>query len=150
MVVARLFVWRSGIQNKVLEGMAMARPVVTTPQGLEGIDARHGVELLVATTADDFAAAVQTAAQPDLGHLGAAARDLMVKAYAWPSQLRGPGPVASKLDTRPHGDVERTEPSMKTHRVRCETTERMPFGLRPVHCASPRLASGPRNTVLSP
>jgi sugar transferase (PEP-CTERM/EpsH1 system associated) len=76
-----------GIQNKVLEGMAMARPVVTTPQGLEGIDARHGIELLVAATADDFAAAVQTAAQPDAARLGAAARDLMVKAYAWPSQL---------------------------------------------------------------
>lgn len=85
-VVAPLRMAR-GIQNKVLEGMAMARPVVVTPQGLEGIDARHGVELLVAATADDFAAAVHAAAQPDAGRLGAAARDLMLNAYAWSSQL---------------------------------------------------------------
>ena len=35
-VVAPMRIGR-GIQNKVLEGMAMARPVIVTPQGLEGI-----------------------------------------------------------------------------------------------------------------
>ena len=37
-VVAPLRIAR-GIQNKVLEGMAMARPVVVTGKALEGIDA---------------------------------------------------------------------------------------------------------------
>src|SRR5215469_6834947 len=36
-----------GVQNKVLEAMSMAKPVVATPQALEGIDARPGRELLV-------------------------------------------------------------------------------------------------------
>ncbi|WP_432377742.1 TIGR03087 family PEP-CTERM/XrtA system glycosyltransferase [Duganella sp. P38] len=37
-----------GIQNKVLEAMAMARPVLVSPQALEGIDAVPGRELLLA------------------------------------------------------------------------------------------------------
>ena len=37
----------SGIRIKILEGMAMCRPVVTTPAGIEGIDAEHGREVLV-------------------------------------------------------------------------------------------------------
>jgi sugar transferase (PEP-CTERM/EpsH1 system associated) len=76
-----------GIQNKVLEGMAMARPVVTTPQGLEGIDARPGAELLVATTPAEFAATVETAIGPNAHRLGEAARDLMIRSYAWSAQL---------------------------------------------------------------
>src|SRR5690606_14118745 len=47
LVVAPLRVAR-GVQNKVLEGMAMARPVVTTPQGAEGIICLPGRELWVA------------------------------------------------------------------------------------------------------
>src|SRR5690606_11948467 len=39
--VAPLHIAR-GVQNKVLEAMAMARPVVCTPQALEGIPAEHG------------------------------------------------------------------------------------------------------------
>lgn len=46
-VVAPLRIAR-GVQNKVLEAMAMARPVVTTPQALEGIQATAGEHLLCA------------------------------------------------------------------------------------------------------
>ena len=46
-----------GIQNKVLEAMAMARPVVVTPDALEGIAAQPGTEVLVAADAAAFAAA---------------------------------------------------------------------------------------------
>ncbi len=45
-VVAPLRLAR-GIQNKVLEAMAMARPVVATPAAYEGIDAQPGVHLFV-------------------------------------------------------------------------------------------------------
>jgi len=85
-VVAPLRLAR-GIQNKVMEGMAMARPVVTTPQGLEGLDALHGRDLLVATTPQAFADAVHTAAQPASRHLGPAGRKLMDDSYAWASKL---------------------------------------------------------------
>jgi glycosyltransferase involved in cell wall biosynthesis len=37
----------SGIRVKILEGMAMGRPVATTPIGIEGIDAKSGIEVVV-------------------------------------------------------------------------------------------------------
>lgn len=43
-----------GVQNKVLEAMAMAVPVVTSPAGFEGIEADVGNELVVADNADRF------------------------------------------------------------------------------------------------
>jgi glycosyltransferase involved in cell wall biosynthesis len=38
----------SGIRIKIIEGMALGRPVVTTPVGMEGIGAEAGRELMVA------------------------------------------------------------------------------------------------------
>ena len=37
----------SGIRIKILEGMAMGRPIATTPVGIEGIAARNGIELVI-------------------------------------------------------------------------------------------------------
>lgn len=37
----------SGMRVKILEGMALGRPVVTTPIGIEGIPAQHGKEVLI-------------------------------------------------------------------------------------------------------
>ncbi len=45
----------SGIRIKVLEGMAVGRPVLTTTVGIEGIGAAHGKEVLVADTPDEWA-----------------------------------------------------------------------------------------------
>ena len=76
-----------GIQNKVLEAMAMARPVVVSGQALEGIDAAPGQELLLADGAAAFAAAITgLLAQPDAS-LGAAARAKVESQYSWPSNL---------------------------------------------------------------
>lgn len=47
-----------GIQNKVLEAMAMGKAVVTTPEGFEGIDVRPGSALAVAGDPDAFAQAI--------------------------------------------------------------------------------------------
>jgi sugar transferase (PEP-CTERM/EpsH1 system associated) len=77
-----------GIQNKVLEAMAMARPVVTTPQALEGIDAAPGVHLSLAGDTDAFAAAtVDAVADPAAAEMGRAARARVVDAYGWPAKL---------------------------------------------------------------
>lgn len=78
-----------GIQNKVLEAMAMARPTVVTPQGLEGITAVHGVEVLLADTAEGFAAhCVEMAAAPDAGaRIGAAARQHVLAYCDWNARL---------------------------------------------------------------
>ena len=43
-----------GVQNKVLEGMAMARPVLVSRKGLEGIAAGDGEEVLLAESAADY------------------------------------------------------------------------------------------------
>lgn len=85
-VVAPLRIAR-GIQNKILEGMAMAKPVVTTAQGLEGIEAVPGRDLLVADTAEGFAEKVLEALRPEAAGLGAAARGLMEASYSWPGRL---------------------------------------------------------------
>ncbi len=76
-----------GIQNKVLEAMAMGRPTVVTGDALEGINATPGSELLLADTAEGFARACLAAAGPDGAALGLAARRRVVRDYAWPALL---------------------------------------------------------------
>lgn len=48
----------SGIQNKILEGMALSRPVVTTPIGAEGIRATPGEQFEVVPFGPEFTQAV--------------------------------------------------------------------------------------------
>lgn len=50
----------AGVQNKVLEYMAIGLPVVSTSIGLEGINARNDVDLFVADTPTDFSEKVIT------------------------------------------------------------------------------------------
>jgi sugar transferase (PEP-CTERM/EpsH1 system associated) len=79
-----------GVQNKVLEAMAMARPVLATPEALEGIDAAPGREVFRASGADGLsAAALEMLARDDLASVGAAARDCVVSGYGWPACLNG-------------------------------------------------------------
>lgn len=88
-VVAPMRIAR-GIQNKVLEGMAMARPVITTAQGLEGIDAEPGRHLLLAETPEDFAGAIERVlSDKALGTLGPAARTHMTAQYQWAVKMSG-------------------------------------------------------------
>ncbi len=44
-----------GTRLKILESMALQTPVVATPKGAEGLDARDGQHLLIADTAETFA-----------------------------------------------------------------------------------------------
>lgn len=44
-----------GVQNKVLEAMAVGVPVVATPPAIEGIEVRDGEEVLIGATAEEFA-----------------------------------------------------------------------------------------------
>jgi sugar transferase (PEP-CTERM/EpsH1 system associated) len=83
-VVAPLRIAR-GIQNKVLEGMAMAKPVVATPQALEGIAAVPEQEVRVAADAAGLAAAV-LAARNDATS-GAAARRRVLNDFSWANNL---------------------------------------------------------------
>ena len=80
-IVAPLRIAR-GIQNKVLEGMAMGKTVVCSPQGLEGIDAEPGRTLLVAAEPSEFVEACQSVLTRRVD-LGAAARACMLARYDW-------------------------------------------------------------------
>jgi glycosyltransferase involved in cell wall biosynthesis len=48
-------VYSVGIQNKVLEAMALGTPTVVATQAAEALEARSGRDLLVAATAPEFA-----------------------------------------------------------------------------------------------
>jgi sugar transferase (PEP-CTERM/EpsH1 system associated) len=76
-----------GIQNKVLEAMAMARPMVVSPQALEGIDAAPGSELLLADGAAAFIATLSSLVANPNPALGGAARSKVERQYSWPSNL---------------------------------------------------------------
>ncbi len=82
-VVAPMRIAR-GIQNKVLEGMAMAKPVVTTSLGLEGLTAQPGRHLHVADDPGRFADTVLGLLQAETAcDTGAAGRELVVREYGW-------------------------------------------------------------------
>jgi sugar transferase (PEP-CTERM/EpsH1 system associated) len=87
-VVAPLRIAR-GIQNKVLEAMAMARPVVASAAAAEGIIAEDGKHFVIAHDDAAMAAAVNAlAADPARGTaMGQAARAHMLQCYQWDAQL---------------------------------------------------------------
>ncbi|UVO53299.1 TIGR03087 family PEP-CTERM/XrtA system glycosyltransferase [Sphingomonas sp. SUN039] len=87
-VVAPLALAR-GIQNKVLEAMAMGKAVVASPAAADGIDAEAGAELLVADTPAAQAAVIGTLLADPLHAraIGTAARDLVRSRYSWSACL---------------------------------------------------------------
>jgi sugar transferase (PEP-CTERM/EpsH1 system associated) len=104
-VVAPLRVAR-GIQNKVLEAMAMARPVVATSCAAEGLTARPGVDLAIADDPADFAARALATMEPaEADRLGAAARARVMADYDWAANL---APFARLIEA---GDVVRARAS---------------------------------------
>ena len=85
-----------GVQNKVLEAMAMGKIVLASPQALEGIAAQPGLELLLARDEAEFihhAARVLRAADGQATHaaMAAAARQLIVQDYNWERNLQSLG-----------------------------------------------------------
>lgn len=86
-----------GTRLKILEAMAMARPVVSTKVGAEGLTAIAGRDLLIADDPDTFAATVLRlfreprlkAAVADAGHR------LVTRAYGWDQ-------IAAELDEAWH------------------------------------------------
>jgi glycosyltransferase involved in cell wall biosynthesis len=87
-----------GIQNKVLEAMAMARPVVASRSAAEGID--HADTIRVAETAQDFADQITTLLEtPEAAAtLGRSARGQVIRRYGWDARLV---PLAALLGLKP-------------------------------------------------
>jgi polysaccharide biosynthesis protein PslH len=88
LVIAPLTIAR-GIQNKVLEAMAMARPVLVSPEAATGIDAEDGKHFAVAAGDGEMVArALALIAQPGLAAaMGRAARDHVLTRQSWPAML---------------------------------------------------------------
>ncbi len=80
----------AGLQNKVLESMSMALPVVATPIANEGIGAVPGEHILVAEGHADFAGQVVLLLEDEAlrWRLGAAARAFVSSRWSWEAHYR--------------------------------------------------------------
>lgn len=95
LVVAPLTIAR-GVQNKVLEAMAMARPVLATPEAATGIPAREGQELVIASGADALARAALSLLHDKVraATIGQSARAFVLEKCGWAGVL---APLAGLL-----------------------------------------------------
>jgi glycosyltransferase involved in cell wall biosynthesis len=89
-----------GIQNKVLEAMAMARPVVASTAAFDGINAVPGRDLIVTDRPEAQAWHIlDLLAHPrEAAEIGASARRRMQKHYRWEAQL---APLSALLGRAP-------------------------------------------------
>jgi polysaccharide biosynthesis protein PslH len=74
-----------GTRFKILEALSMAKPIVSTRIGAEGIDVVHGESILLADDPGEFAACIgRLLDDPSLGlALGAKGRALVEERYSW-------------------------------------------------------------------
>jgi len=88
LVLAPLTIAR-GVQNKVLEAMAMARPVLLSPCAAVGLPGVDGETLAIAESDEDFVRrALMLVADPEQADaIGKAARRLVVETMNWPAML---------------------------------------------------------------
>ena len=102
-VVAPLAIAR-GVQNKVLEAMAMARPVVLTPEAATGIAARDGEHFAVVARDPQRSAAKLVELTQDrqaAAAMGQAARRHVVDHASWPAVL---APLPDLVQGPAHGE----------------------------------------------
>ena len=95
LIVAPLRIAR-GVQNKVLEAMAMGKPVLASPAAMEGIDAEAGLDVMIASRPEEWQSAALAllgdAARPPVS---AANRRFVERRYSWDKSLE---PLGTLLD----------------------------------------------------
>jgi glycosyltransferase involved in cell wall biosynthesis len=74
-----------GFRGKILEAMAVGRPIVSTSLGAEGIPSQSGTNIMIADTPEDFAASIEKLLKDrDLyERIRRAGRQLTEEKYAW-------------------------------------------------------------------
>lgn len=79
-----------GIQNKILEAMAMGIPVVSTPQAFQGIQGKPDRDLIVAENPEDFAKQVVILIEDKKKRecFRENAMKLIIKKYSWAKNLQ--------------------------------------------------------------
>jgi sugar transferase (PEP-CTERM/EpsH1 system associated) len=87
-VVAPLRIAR-GIQNKVLEAAAMAKPVVASPQALTGLELVDGEHAVCANSPDEWVGALVNllSSKEKQQQIGQAARNFVELHYRWEARL---------------------------------------------------------------
>lgn len=100
LVVAPMRIAR-GVQNKILEAMAMGRPLVAAHACADALDVEPGVHLAVATAAEDYERVIEDLlADPAAAQrMGLAARRHMRQRYAWSRSLQ---PLHASLPVGTH------------------------------------------------
>lgn len=100
----------AGVQNKLLEYMALGVPVVTSSVGLEGLGARDGQEVLVADEPVDYERCLLALhAQPSMAAtLARNARVYVERSHSWSSQLAA---FVTAVNALVGSDVRRSETS---------------------------------------
>ncbi|MCM8795282.1 MAG: glycosyltransferase [Candidatus Omnitrophica bacterium] len=75
----------TGMKNKILEAMAMGKPIVATKKSLSGIDFEDKKHLLIADNPEDFAQKVTLLLKNEnlCQQLGRQARSLVTEKYTW-------------------------------------------------------------------
>jgi sugar transferase (PEP-CTERM/EpsH1 system associated) len=96
-----------GVQNKVLEAMAMGRSVVATPKAHEGLRARPGIDLLVEEEPALFAdAVVQLLRSAELREsVGKAGRQFVEREHSWRRSMERLDGVIQAVQRRTPGST---------------------------------------------
>jgi sugar transferase (PEP-CTERM/EpsH1 system associated) len=107
-VIAPLTIAR-GIQNKVLEAMALAKPIIATPQAIEGTGAVSGEQLLAFSDKNDWIAAITdfSETRPAMNRFSHAARAYVARDHVWEACL-GTLPALLGLGETQHSFYSRT------------------------------------------
>jgi len=92
-----------GTRLKIFEALAMAKPVLSTRVGAEGLDVEPGRHLELADGADAFAAAVVSLLRDPARRaaLGDAGRALVVERFSWPQVTRKFEELLSRVSFQP-------------------------------------------------
>jgi len=115
-VVAPLRLAR-GIQNKILEAMAMGRPVVAATSCVDALDVQTGREILDAAEPDEYVQVIDRLlrAAPEAAALGAAARLRVQQRYAWANHLAALDRQLAELGRPPPTLASR--PTLQSHPI---------------------------------
>jgi glycosyltransferase involved in cell wall biosynthesis len=92
----------AGVQNKVLEYFALGLPVVASPVAQEGLQARPGVDLLVAATPEEYVTHLEALWHDESlrGRLASAGLRYVRENHSWPHRLQ---PLVDSVATLVNG-----------------------------------------------
>ncbi|MDB5407808.1 MAG: sugar transferase, PEP-CTERM/EpsH1 system associated [Rhodospirillales bacterium] len=90
----------NGVQNKVIEAMAMAKAVVATPRALAGVELDRASEVIVAESEAEFIdATLAVLTRSDRAELGRRARARVLADYRWEKNLTAFAPLIAPATT---------------------------------------------------